>query len=525
MPSLLNIPSLVLLLAALAPNAARAQSRPVAETVSGRVQGVSVEGVESFKGIPYAAPPTGALRWRAPQPAAHWQGVRDASHYGAPCIQPAKPGQWAVEPSEDCLNLNLWRPARDGVEANQGKLPVMLWIHGGGSVVGSGSDPAFDGTALARHGVMVVTINYRLGRLGYFAHPALSAAKADGPLLGNYGLMDQLAAMRWVQENIAAFGGDPGNVTLFGESAGGCYVSIWMTSPAAQGLFSKAITHSCPGFILSEPLAGQGSAETRGQTLAQTLGIKGRDAKALAALRKLPASAFLQPAFFKGTYPVLDGVLVQQDPYLVVLNGKTLHKPWILGSNSFDSSYMPYYGIDLSHPLAGYPNDADNIRAVYRQATPEGSEQQLGTAFLSDIDMAYSDRMYAQVAARDGVPTYTYAFDHLPAAAVGELPGVPHGGELAFVFGAARMSAGPDRSFPLDAQDKAFSQQVMTYWTNFAKTGEPGAAQTPWPAYAQGETTMVFSQQGGPHPVSGYHRERLDFAAPFAWKRISRWDP
>ncbi|WP_337052985.1 carboxylesterase family protein [Pseudoxanthomonas sp. USHLN014] len=525
MPSLLNIPALVLLLAALAPTAARAQSHPVAETLSGRVQGVSVEGVESFKGIPYAAPPTGALRWRAPQPAAHWQGVRDASHYGAPCIQPAKPGQWAVEPSEDCLNLNLWRPVRDGVEANQGKLPVMLWIHGGGSVVGSGSDPAFDGSALARHGVVVVTINYRLGRLGYFAHPALSAAKADGPLLGNYGLMDQLAAMRWVRENIAAFGGDPGNVTLFGESAGGCYVSIWMTSPAAQGLFSKAITHSCPGFILSEPLAGQGSAETRGQTLAQTLGIKGRDAKALAALRKLPASAFLQPAFFKGTYPVLDGVLVQQDPYLVVLNGKTLHKPWILGSNSFDSSYMPYYGIDLSHPLAGYPNDADNIRAVYRQAAPEGSEQQLGTAFLSDIDMAYSDRMYAQVAARDGVPTYTYAFDHLPAAAVGELPGVPHGGELAFVFGAARMSAGPDRSFPLDAQDKAFSQQVMTYWTNFAKTGEPGTAQTPWPAYAQGETTMVFSQQGGPHPVSGYHRERLDFAAPFAWKRISRWDP
>jgi para-nitrobenzyl esterase len=507
-------------LAALAwASTAVAQTAVEATLPVGRVRGEIVDGVASFKGLPFASPPVGDLRWRAPQPAQPWTEVRDATAFGAPCMQLAAPEAFAKPPSEDCLTLNVWRPARADKP-----LPVMVWIHGGGSNFGSGSDKAFDGAALARHGVVLVTINYRLGRLGFFAHPALTSAHEDGDLLGNYGLMDQRAALEWVRDNIGALGGDPSNVTIFGHSAGGCYTNIWMTSPVAQALFAKAITLGCPGFILSEPLTGPASGETRGLAMAEALGVQGEGVDALTRLRGIDAAAFLKRDFMKSAYPYRDGVIVREDPWSVLLDGRQAAKPWIIGSNSFEASYFPFYGVDLSNPLAGYPNDRARILETYARDEPTATEAASGSAFLTDIDMGFSDRLFATQGARGGQPTYLYSFRYLPDALRDHLPGVPHGGELGFVFGRGEVSAGPSLKAPIMGAGRTVSEAMMAYFTRFAATGIPAPSEA-WPAYAPGGATLVVGADGHIGPVVDFHKDRLDLAGPFAWRRISRWDP
>jgi len=480
----------------------------------GRLAGVSAEGIDSFKGIPFAAPPVGDLRWRAPQPAAAWQGTRDASHYGDACVQPVFDPARAFPMSEDCLTLNVWAPAA----ARKGRaLPVMLWIHGGGSFVGSGRDPLFDGAALAREGVIVVTVNYRLGALGYFVHPAISAEnaaavpRAEKGLLANYGLMDQRAAMRWVQRNIAAFGGDPGQVTIFGESAGGCYVNMWMTSPAAKGLFARAISHSCPEYIESRSMT-EGAA--RGEKLARSLGVTGADGASLARLRARPAADFVSAAAIKGTYPFIDGRIVREDPFRAVEAGRVAKLPWMLGSNSFDASYLPAFGVDITKPLAAYtPIESTRILATY-DAARQG-EQRAAMHFLSDMVMGAGDRRFAQAAAAKGAPTWLYSFRYEGTQAAAGSLGVSHGDELAYVFG----NPGQASALRSDA-DRGVSARVRVLWTDFAKGRLP--LTDSWSAARR---TIVIGQDGAVAPVTDFHRERLDLAAPFARNAAGPWDP
>lgn len=483
---------------------AQAQGTITATVQQGRLAGTSAGGIDSFKGIPFAAPPVGPLRWQPPVAPGPWSGTRDASHYGDACMQaPAPDSGPALPMSEDCLTLNIWRPA----SARQGKpLPVMLWIHGGGSFAGSGRDPLYDGTALARHGVVVVTINYRLGALGYFVHPAISAA-SKGPL-ANYGLMDQRAAMRWVQANIARFGGDPEQVTIFGESAGGCYVNMWMTSHAARGLFSRAITHSCPEFIEGRSMA---EGAQRGLKLAHALGVEGQDAAALARLRALPAADFVTRAANKGTYPFIDGTIVSEDPFRAMAAGRANPQPWLIGSNSFDASYLPYFGVDISKPLAAYtPAEQSGIRATY------GTSQRAAMQFLSDMVMGAGDRLFARQAKG---PTWLYSFRYEGSDASkdslrGEL-GVAHGGELSYVFG----NPGAQAALASPA-DRALSEKTQTLWTDFAKGHLPLAQ-----SWSSTRTTLVIGQNGTIAPTADYHRDRLDLAEPFARNAAGPWDP
>ncbi|RYG85444.1 carboxylesterase family protein, partial [bacterium] len=291
MPHTFHRALLVAALSLIATAGFTAESAPRASTATGEVVGVRAAGVEAFKGLPFAAPPVGDLRWRPPQPAARWSGIRDASRYGADCMQEPFPGDAAPlgeTPAEDCLYLNVWRPA--GARAGA-KLPVMVWIYGGGFVNGGASPAVYDGSAFARQGVILASFNYRLAHFGFFAHPALSAEQKGG-LLANYGLMDQLAAMTWVRDNIARFGGDPANVTVFGESAGGMSVHTLLTTPLAKGLFQRAIVESGAGRggLRDRPLTGgDESAEGRGLAFGRKYGIEGDDAAALAKLRAVPA--------------------------------------------------------------------------------------------------------------------------------------------------------------------------------------------------------------------------------------------
>jgi para-nitrobenzyl esterase len=290
----------------------------------GRAAGALEDGVLRVMGLPYAAPPVGDLRWKPPQPAKPWTGVREATAYGPMCMQmrqvPAGTSQ-----SEDCLTLNVWTPA--SFKPGQ-KLPVMVWIHGGSFTGGSGSSPIYDGTQFAQRGVVLVTVNYRLGRLGFFAHPALTAEQPNADL-ANYGMMDNLAALAWVQKNIAAFGGDPRNVTAFGESAGGILINDLMSTPRSRGLFAKAISESGFGRVPGLPMD---QAEKVGVTYAEGLGVKGTGPDALKALRGLSAEALSKPA--GAVTPILDGKVLPEGPAKAFAAGHEMKVPYIAGGNS-----------------------------------------------------------------------------------------------------------------------------------------------------------------------------------------------
>ena len=483
----------------------RSDSDPtVAKTTDGVVQGALVNGVAVFRGIPFAAPPIGNLRWKPPQPVASWTGVRQATSFVHDCMQTSNPtpGANPTTPSEDCLYLNVWRPVKsDGTAAQNTKLPVMVWIYGGAYVVGGTSSPITDGTQFAKQGVILVTLNYRLGRFGFFAHPALTAdAAQSGEPLANYGYLDQIAALKWVQRNIASFGGDPGNVTLFGESAGGESMHNLTTSPMANGLFQKAIIESGNGRVnqyygrtLSRNAKTVGaSAEEQGTLFAQKFGITGSDANALQALRALSASQVLDGldiitlnaaqslATFSGG-PIVDGKIVLDEPQVLYKSGQFMKIPIMLGVNNADLGFSTR-GITTK-------DQAYAIFGAQNQAAARSAFDPTGTASVADVENQISRvitmdepaRFVARSLTSQGVPAYLYRFSYVPQSIQNKVNGATHGAEIPFVFGTLASMYGT----AVTSQDEQVAQRVTAYWAAFAKTGNSSdAGLASWPAYS-----------------------------------------
>lgn len=506
---------------------AMAQDDTIVRVETGVLQGTAANGIFSFKNIPYAAPPVGNLRWRAPQPAAHWDGVRSAAAYGNDCIQnrfmfESAPSSQPL--SEDCLNLNIWTPSANA----KAKLPVMFWIHGGALITGSGSPAVYDGAAFARRGVVLVTINYRLGRFGFFAHPALTKENPDGPL-GNYGLMDQIAALKWVQANIASFGGDPANVTIFGESAGGSSVNNLMVSPASTGLFAKAIVESgggrerTPWLQDGHPEAGP-SGEAAGRNFAESVGVKTDD---VAALRAIPADDVKGDLQFWTNDPdtwtgaMIDGKILPKPAIEAFTHGEQHKLPYLIGTNSFEFGHPLFMGAMAGaarKKIAEMGEKGDQMLAIYgplpRIAGKGGAVQaglgKIGAEIVSDAAFVEPARTLAGLAAHAGQPTYLYQFAYISEDKRGELTGALHASEVPYVFNT--LPVVPRETY--SPADQAAAELVQTYWVNFAKTGNPnGAGLAEWPLYSAGEDRLLAFTNDGPAILRGYHRARLDFLA------------
>jgi para-nitrobenzyl esterase len=495
-----SLAAVLAVLEALASHPAAAAGPDAVRVDAGRLRGAVEGDVVAFKGIPFAAPPVGALRWRAPQPVPRWRGERGASAFGNACLQPpprttSPPLRVAV--SEDCLYLNVWRPLQA-----RGPLPVMVWIHGGSLVTGSSSIAIYDGANFARRGVVLVSINYRLGYPGFFAHPALTRKAADDGRLANYGLMDQVAALRWVQRNIAAFGGDPSRVTIFGQSAGALSVEALMASPPARGLFHRAIAQS--GYyrgsyprIAGRAPDGRRSAEEDGVAALKAIGVEADD---VAALRGLSAQQLqsLPPHGLNGAIPAVDGRYVVEDLWTTYRAGRDAPVPMILGATSQETPPLtPEVRAQFRGALAAFISPEDEARLLPAYGGPEG----LDVSLSSDFAFAAMMRSLGDLRLRNGHPTYRYRFAALPEATAATLEGLPHSGDLPYVFGT--LDAAP---WKMEARDRAVSDAAMDYWVEFARTGRPVPAGRPaWPGAAD-DLIMLFDDAGA--------RPQVDDRAP-----------
>ena len=505
-----------------------AAAPPAVRVDSGELQGVVADGVVSYKGIPFAAPPVGDLRWRPPQPVAPWTGLRQATEFGADCMQgrfgpPPTPGGPAARmPSEDCLYMNVWRPANAVPTA---KLPVMVWIYGGGFTGGSSSSPNTSGTEFAKKGVVLVAANYRVGRFGFFAFPALSRERPD-ELKGNYAYMDQIAALQWVKRNIAAFGGDPNNVTIFGFSAGGVSVHSLIASPMARGLSHKAIAESGgsrDSVLTARPMRADGvdpnypvSAETIGINFARSMGIESTDQAALTKLRALSADQVLrgapvQPGSGLPSYettPILDGKLITETAETAY---KARHEPRIplmLGSNSADTAGNRIRATTKEQFFARFGQWSDQAKAAY---DPDGTTDlaTMVTRANDDFGQAEPARFAANAFAANGSPVYRYRFSYVQTAMRERMrAGAPHGGEIAFVFGTLTGFAGST----LSLEDQAVSRMAQSYWVNFAKTGDPNGAGLPaWPRHDPSKDSIFeFRPDGTAGAIPDTRKARLD---------------
>jgi len=478
---------------------ARAQGDAlVVRTGAGLVRGTAWQGSGAqFLGIPYAEPPLGPLRWRAPVPKKPWAGIRDAAEFGGACPQPDM--GWnhrEVETSrEDCLYLNVIAPVWPAKTA----LPVMFWLHGGANKGGSGSGDLYNAGKLPDHGVVLVTINYRLGILGFFAHPALAEESPHGAS-GNYALMDQILALHWVQDNIAKFGGDPNNVTVFGQSAGSMDAGMLMTSPRARGLFQKAILES--GVPLAPPPTPLGAAEKSGEDFAALFAAPAGQSR-IASLRQVPALDLIAKSANSewGRAPVgpdIDGYVLSESPAEVFKAGREAPIAVILGTTTREFT--------SSEP-------ADQLRETIQRVTGKYAGQALALYGLAGTGEGKSDLFYGTAAdqwnADTGFrcpvttvsqwhtaahhPVYEYEFDH--AIPGHEAQGATHSGELPYVFGFFPTSGNISGNF--SEVDKRLAETIGTYWTNFAKTGNPNSAGLAnWPEFDSNERYLIFAEDG-----------------------------
>ncbi len=461
------------------------------KTESGLVQGVEENGVLVFKGIPFAAPPVGPRRWRAPEPPEPWSGVKSAKRFSPICMQRgAYPEDSPPEPmDEDCLYLNIWVPPGARTE----KLPVMVWIHGGGLINGSASTPLYAGDALSQRGVIVVTANYRLGALGFLAHPDLTQESAHR-VSGNYGLLDQLAALNWVKRNIGSFGGDPDNVTVFGQSSGSISISVLTASPLARGLFARAIGQSGGLF---EPIDAAPEFKLAG---AEQVGVafgERRDAPSAQALRALPASEIVAARF--NPQPNIDGYLLHETPYETFAHGRQNNVDVLVGSNKDEGLYF-LSGREISRATLSDELKRDFPTFIVSLIGPKApaDDKAARKAFVDfESDMRFGWNMWAWArnhAASGKGRTYYYRFTRTPP----DDEGASHGVEMQYVFDHLDI-----KPLAWTDEDRRIAQTIGSYWTNFAKTGDPNSEGSPaWPEFTpSNQTAMIIGNQIGAAPV------------------------
>jgi len=485
-----------LLAAALALFATVADAAPATVKVDGGVLvGETTDRAAIFRNIPYAAPPVGPLRWAPPRPPAPWTGERPAVEKGPSCPQPMKADgtpnfAGANGPaSEDCLQLNVFAPL------SATRAPVMVWLHGGGNTQGAGW--IYDGQAFARDGVVVVTVNYRLGPLGWFAHPAITRSAKPGEAT-NFGLMDQVAALEWVRRNIAAFGGDPQNVMIFGESAGGSDVLALLAVPKAERLFHKAIIQSGGGWWPAMTLA---QAEGAGAATATALGLPGARASA-AQLRAIPVEALIAKAWRPGAEPVIDGRFLPRSPAQALASGHAADVPLIVGANSGEDSLMSQ---TRTAPAEVAAAASPAIRAAYPQAAA-GDDEAFGREVYADRIMVAPARWIAAQAS-GGKPAFLYHFSYVGSRfrPLGVTRAF-HAAEVQYVFEYW------GRRTPLSQvsdEDKAMASLMHRCWAAFARTGVPACGAEPWPAYEPArDQLMLFGAKSG--VVSGFRKRQLD---------------
>lgn len=477
-----------------------------AKVTGGQVKGTVDNDLSVFKGIPFAAPPVGDNRWRAPQPVIPWEGVKETVAFGNSPMGNSNG-------NEDCLYLNVWSPAKSASE----KLPVLVWIYGGGFINGTTSDRTYDGAKLAKKGVILVSINYRLGVMGYLAHPELS--KESGKGSGCYGIMDQIAGLQWIKDNIAQFGGDPNKVTIFGESAGGISVSMLTVAPKAKGLFQGAISQSggsmAPNMITGTEAMQNVPTLARAETVGQSFFEK-INAKNLKEARAVPA-ADVQRAAGSGLgmfWPVADGETIPGDQYELFSEGKFNDVNILVGTNSDEGASFggrggPYTATGFPQTIKNsYGGGADAIIKAYEHDS-DANASQSGKNLFREGGFAWHTWAWANLQTQKGKgKAYVYYFKYTPSATSA---GASHGADVPFVFG--------NRNFtnPVEA---ALNEQIMTYWTNFAKTFDPNGGDLPkWPVYdPQNPQALILDRASAAAPLPNLEKLKA-FDAYYAWRR------
>lgn len=456
----------------------------VVEVTGGTIEGVEQDGIYSYKGIPFAAPPVGDLRWKAPQPVVPWEDTKKTDKFAPGPIQDTAFSAILGGPqeiSEDCLYLNVWTGAKQADEMR----PVMVWIYGGGFGIGMTSTPTYDGTNLANKGVVLVSVAYRVGPMGFLAHPELRAESGQGS--GCYGIQDQIAGLRWVKENVANFGGDPSNVTIFGESAGGIAVSMLTASPMAKGFFHRAISES--GGSMTPPRATLKQAEEQGKAYLNKLG-----ADDIQTARALSAEEIQKNTQGMGSFwPVADGATIATNQYELFEKGEFNDTPILVGTNSNEGGMFvtqPITSEGFKQMMQGrFGDSADSMLEVYPHATDEEAFQS-NRDIMRESAFAWPTWAWATLQSRNGRnKAFVYYFDHRTAASP---DGANHAAEIPYVFGNL-TSMGPMGAGSDAPEDQALSELIQSYWINFATTGDPNGPALPyWPAFNENDQQVMF---------------------------------
>jgi para-nitrobenzyl esterase len=504
------------------------------KTANGVIEGTDESGIRVFKGVPFAAPPVGNLRWKEPQPVKNWQGVRKADKFGPRAMQRALFGDMNFRSngvSEDCLYLNVWTPSKTGNE----NLPVLVYFYGGGFVAGDGSEPRYEGESMARRGIVAITVNYRLTVFGFLAHPELTK-ESPSKSSGNYGLMDQTAALRWVQQNIAAFGGDSKKVTIAGESAGSMSVSAQMASPIAKNLFAAAIGES-GSFLGTLPPVPLAEAEKTGVQFATAVG-----AKSLAELRAMPAEQILEATAKPNMarFPVtIDGYFFPKSPAEIFSKGEQSHVPLLVGWNSEEGNYKSIIGNDqptkenFEKAVSRlYPEHAANALKVYNASTEE-EVKEAATGLASDRFIGFSTWKWSDVQSQTGdKPVYRYLYSRPRPAMRSEMgnvvaglaggvvkvdstvkkappaTGAVHSAEIEYALG----NLPTNRVYDWQAEDFKVSEIMQTFFANFIKTGNPNGLGVPnWPAVSAGNAAQLMNIDVETKVITEKHRDRYLF--------------